>query len=399
MWPNSLSSNLPPFRTEEPTNLRQDITDELADHLATAIENERQSGADETLSWLAALERFGDPAEVARQLWFDAMKETIMRQRALLVLAALLVIAVFAANGIAWMAFQRLRDSNAELVARLNALSAQRSPSESAALLFELVKEGTDAAAVGYTVELLGDAVDADSPLTLHKTSDANGQTQFAPIRPGSYNYWISTPWKWRTDRLDLALLAGPALRRIECPATPPLKTNARINVVWPGKVNDRIALAMEFVPTNPKVRIGELNWNKETGFTVVRSLIGNAPSSIEPDGPGSDVWRLGAFKPSPAQSVDVDAYELTTVTPLRRGGKDGPTRSDFHPLARMEGSGFGQFTASSDKENSWLIEFPPQTVQAIEQWLEAAEKAEQSESAGTSPKVDPLRSKNSTDQ
>ena len=90
--PDDIAARLPAPREDEPRELRQDIADELADHLHCAVARERLR--DETLrgdndeALRAALDRFGDPAAVARRLWYDAMKERIMTQRARLLFSA-----------------------------------------------------------------------------------------------------------------------------------------------------------------------------------------------------------------------------------------------------------------------------------------------------------------------
>ncbi|MFO0900373.1 MAG: carboxypeptidase-like regulatory domain-containing protein [Pirellulales bacterium] len=387
MWPESLSSNLPPPHADEPVSLRQDIADELADHLAAALQDQRLRGADESTARQLVLQRFGDPSQVAQQLWVDAMKEPIMRQRALLVLAALLVVGVFAANGLAWMAFRQLRESNAALVARLEGFSAPRSPVESADLTFELVKEGSGAPAVGYGVELLGSAVDADSPLTLEQTSDARGHARFGPIRPGSYTYWVSAPWKWRTERQGLAILAGQTARRIECPPNPkpPQESHAKINVVWPGELNERLALACEFVPSTPRFSIGDVTWTKATGFRVVRDLNGKSPATVQgPHGSDRDEWLLGRFAEPPTQEMDADTYDLATFSVLRRTGRqDGPTRAGYQTIFQGEGSIFGQFAATAADEAVWTIEVPAHIATFSERELEAMDKEERVDSAG----------------
>ena len=59
--------------------------DELADHLACAYRRELLRGADPATARQRVLERFGDPAAVARRLWLDAMRGRIMSQRILVV--------------------------------------------------------------------------------------------------------------------------------------------------------------------------------------------------------------------------------------------------------------------------------------------------------------------------
>src|SRR5271163_3159145 len=80
----SLIALLPPPRDDEPASLRQDIIDELGDHLACAYNRELLRGADSSVARQRVLERFGDPAAMARRLWLDAMKDKIMAQRMLI---------------------------------------------------------------------------------------------------------------------------------------------------------------------------------------------------------------------------------------------------------------------------------------------------------------------------
>jgi hypothetical protein len=103
--PEDLTADLPAPRDDEPASLRQDIVDELRDHLECALVRELHTptsrgciSAEQTTQDAAherVLARFGNPASIARRLWWDAMKETIMNQRitvaALVVLAAMSV--------------------------------------------------------------------------------------------------------------------------------------------------------------------------------------------------------------------------------------------------------------------------------------------------------------------
>jgi hypothetical protein len=93
---------LPPRRPDEPAGLRQDIVDELSDHLACAYHRELLRGAESGAARARAWEQFGDPAAVARRLWLDAMKGKVMAQR--LLVAALLVFMAACAGtvGLAW---------------------------------------------------------------------------------------------------------------------------------------------------------------------------------------------------------------------------------------------------------------------------------------------------------
>ncbi len=86
-WREPIAQGLPRPHPDEPASLRRDIQDELADHLACAFAREMARTPDEPTARRAVLARFGDPRKLARRLWLDAMKETIMNQRILLACA------------------------------------------------------------------------------------------------------------------------------------------------------------------------------------------------------------------------------------------------------------------------------------------------------------------------
>lgn len=139
MSPEDLLADLPPVRDDEPSSLRQDIADELADHLECAVRREqmKSNGADDVER--RVLERFGNPRQISRRLWWLAMWSRIMSQRVLLgvslagnVAAVLLCVAVFWQVGRerelsierAVLA-QSLADQREELVAQQSDLKAQ----------------------------------------------------------------------------------------------------------------------------------------------------------------------------------------------------------------------------------------------------------------------------------
>ncbi len=77
--PEAFADSFPQPRNDEPASLRQDIADELADHLQNALRRQLLTTPDETSARLQVVDRFGDPQRLARQLWFEAMQEKIMR--------------------------------------------------------------------------------------------------------------------------------------------------------------------------------------------------------------------------------------------------------------------------------------------------------------------------------
>jgi hypothetical protein len=120
---DTLSALLPPARDDEPPTLRRDILDELGDHLACAYNREILRGASSQVARQRVLERFGDPAAVARRLWFDAMKGRIMAQRVLIATCLVVILACTATVGLAWHWMnheRRIRDRAAIEAIELN---------------------------------------------------------------------------------------------------------------------------------------------------------------------------------------------------------------------------------------------------------------------------------------
>lgn len=78
---DDLLADLPAPLDDEPSSVRRDIADELADHLACAYRREGLKGADDVQARQAVLQRFGDPRRIAYRLWFQALWGRIMWQR------------------------------------------------------------------------------------------------------------------------------------------------------------------------------------------------------------------------------------------------------------------------------------------------------------------------------
>src|SRR5262245_58401183 len=142
MTSDDLTADLPAPREDEPSTLRRDIADELADHLACAVRREqlkegqgdqpRGSRADvESDDWWAqptlrrGLERFGDPRAVARRLWCDHMRERIMAQRFTAIMAGVGAAACVAACLVLWQFVQDARAGQAASLAEMREFNAK----------------------------------------------------------------------------------------------------------------------------------------------------------------------------------------------------------------------------------------------------------------------------------
>ncbi|MEZ5940663.1 MAG: hypothetical protein R3C18_04680 [Planctomycetaceae bacterium] len=126
LTPEDLAAELPEPQPGEPENLRQDILDELADHLQCALSDEQRRMAcegrfeteeAEQIARGRVIERFGNPVQIACQLWWDAMWEKVMSQR---VQTISVVVGVLVVVGMFFLMWGELRNSRAQLNAQLD---------------------------------------------------------------------------------------------------------------------------------------------------------------------------------------------------------------------------------------------------------------------------------------
>jgi hypothetical protein len=202
-WPEDLAGALPARRDDEPPELRRRILAEVRDHLQTSFQRELFRSGDEVVARHNVLQRFGDPARLARKLWFDAMWEKIMLQRGMLVAMVVLVIVSFGSTGLAWYMMlqagqmnqallEQNRAVNERLLARMESLASRvpastASSSEWGALKIRVtLNSGDGAPAAGVKIQILGQAYTAGSSTQVDRTSGPNGVADFGLIRPGN---------------------------------------------------------------------------------------------------------------------------------------------------------------------------------------------------------------------
>jgi hypothetical protein len=214
---DQIASALPPEPGfEEPAGLRQDILDELTDHLHCAAARELRTAADESAAWRAAIERFGDPARIARTLWLHAMKERIMNQRlligtnvAMLLVAVILVAAVL----VALRQNQRFQESLMERVTALASAppagepAAMPAPTEVAAFSWPRVLVEVRDAEEPLSITISGEPYNPGERIALHG-EELDGRHVFGPMRPGKYRLHVVGPSNIRLRR-DLIVPPG----------------------------------------------------------------------------------------------------------------------------------------------------------------------------------------------
>jgi len=189
-WGDDTDEAFPPRHPREPGGLRQDILDEIADHLECAAEREAECGGEndtEDAAWGRVLERFGNPDAIARKLWWDEMRETVMREW--------IQTGVMVVVSIAVVVFMTLvmRQMNTANQAVLEALKSNATAVNPLVTLKVKVTRGTEDGppAEGVSVSVAGTAFGADR-VNFGGTTDAFGKAEFGPVQPGQYQFWLT---------------------------------------------------------------------------------------------------------------------------------------------------------------------------------------------------------------
>ncbi len=264
-----LTADLPSPRDDEPASLRQDIIDELADHLHCALQRElllgassvhlaslrrpspdvdggcpgnpeadasRSPGSREDIARQNVLRRFGNPAAIARRLWLDAMKERLMAQKLMTVMVTVAALACVAVTFFMWQALQVSREQQAALLAQQQAFSAkllgelqarQAAPAVTGVdgwgpLKIRLVS--AEGKPVAGKVDLEGTAINAgnDNKVSVDKSAGDDGIADFGLIPYGNYTMTVTIPAAMESHTETFMLSPGqPSERKFICPDQP----------------------------------------------------------------------------------------------------------------------------------------------------------------------------------
>jgi hypothetical protein len=271
-----LSALLPAPRDDEPASLRHDIIDELADHLTCAYHRELLRGTDPAAAKARTLQRFGDPAAVARRLWLDAMKGKIMAQR---ILIATCVIVMLVCLQVVNLISQRSSQSAAELtlanrriieylsqsqatnqemmrhLQSMDNAAQARQAMESCNVAFRLTLEMPDGPpATGFDVRFGRGYGDSYRPDDQSGTSDERGSVDFQVDLPGDWKFTISRTIgeaTWKTQGTVKFVAGGSALKFIVCPKVPPETSPVKIRVDWPADLAEKnLCVEAQFIYT-----------------------------------------------------------------------------------------------------------------------------------------------------
>jgi hypothetical protein len=243
----SLSAKLPPTRQDEPAQLRQDILDELSDHLTSAYNREILRGVESSVAHRRVLEQFGNPAALARRLWLEAMKGKIMTQRVVIGTCVLVTAVSLGLVGLIWQQSQRmvtlqLAEARArevqmrdQLRAMSEAIQHPRSPDWNPVRV-KLTEETPDGPPVAGAAIVLIRSFE-NPPKTIRKVSDTAGLADFGSINPGDYTLQInmgSENWSLQHSGSLNVQPGTDVTQSIICPKIPPLRAGVRVRCKWP---------------------------------------------------------------------------------------------------------------------------------------------------------------------
>ncbi|RLS57772.1 MAG: hypothetical protein DWH91_03725 [Planctomycetota bacterium] len=224
-----LSAQMPPPHDREPSHLRSDILDELQDHLNCAAEREQRrleiNGKSLPVEQIceAVVERFGDPASLARQLWWDAMRGRIMVQRTVLIAVTVGLLLVIGWMSLLARTLRSVIDENRQATAAiLNRISQER-PSEFVPVRFQLLEESLSHAPIqGQSVQLIRTGEQEGPELgSITETSNAEGRVDFGTLPYGMYRVTIQSGGGTYSGRTTLRP-GKPYEETILVPGTPP---------------------------------------------------------------------------------------------------------------------------------------------------------------------------------
>lgn len=313
---DDLTAALPAPREDEPPDLRRKIIAELRDHLHAAMQRELLLTGDADQAQQNVLSRFGDPARLARKLWYDAMWEKIMSQRMTLAALVLVVLVSVGSTGLTWFLvvqagqvnqalLEQNRAANDLMLAKLAALGNAHGGSgktmewNSLKVRLSFEKPG-GAPAVGFQVSLQGHLLDTGNVASLIRTTGPDGVADFGLVRPGQHAVNVESPWgEAINDRgiygQIITVLPGEAQTlEIACPSEPE-ETEVTIAVDWPDELAGRpLWLVCDFVRSPRKV--GGRSWSKIVDDGVRYVFVDPLGKLIAPDmqGTGNAQYRSG---------------------------------------------------------------------------------------------------------
>lgn len=318
-WHEAVADGLPTDPSPGTPELRNDILDELSDHLACAFQREMRRTDDETTAREAVIERFGDPRSIARQLWWDAVKERVMRDRILLVSVACAMLASIGASVVVYQAMVQGREANEAMMSKMLELSTKQGGTGivegwshlNLSVLYDRPgRPPAENVHVTVTGKLFNNSDDS-----LGSKTDSNGAARFGPIRPGVVKVKVTTDAYSMNGEKQYVLYPGTSRDvTIMCPEAELRTGKVRAAFEWPGEISgDDVLLQLELDDSYREV--DGWNWYRPGNVSFFVDTKGRALTCEKKEHNGFFVWvetkpRTDSFE------LPVGRYAFQTVVP-----------------------------------------------------------------------------------
>lgn len=271
-WHESIASGVPEDPTPGREGLRGEIIDELDDHLSCAMQRELRRTDDEAEARKAVLERFGDPRKVAWQLWWDAVKEKVMRDRIMLSAVALITLASLVVSVAALRAVQQGQQVNQAVLAKLAELPQSAAPptpeltGDWSMAVIRAVSDGDAQPMEGIAVQLRGHIFNASDIGELTEKTDKNGVAKIGPIKAGQYEFkaWANGHY---AEYQNFAFFPGRT-KEFTIVAPHPDRPTARVafQVISPDKLDTSDLVLQVYLSRADTVTLGSWRWIVQGG-------------------------------------------------------------------------------------------------------------------------------------
>ncbi len=267
--------------------LRQDIADELADHLELSTRAKQFGGLDEADAQQEALDAFGNPKKIAQQLYLAAMKGRLMRQNIQTAALVIMAVSVIVLGVMSWSALRTGQDgminamavNNQAMLDALAAMGRQESNEpistardmEWANVTIELVDEaGQPFDAEGYRLSILGDIINPGKEASSDHTLQEGNHHTFGPVRIGQHEVYVSTPGSGSWTRRLVTLWPGKDQHiQVHCPTPQTLRPAPTVQVDWPEDLTQTKLALMFYIDPQAKTKTGQDHWTTD-GLRVV---------------------------------------------------------------------------------------------------------------------------------
>ena len=322
MHADEISNRLPPLRDDEPATLRQNIVDEILDHMHVSLRRELLvNGGDEAGARQRVLDKFGNPQEIARRLWFQAMRSRIMTQRIAIGTSVFSVLVCVALVGMMGSLMREQQQANAALLERMATLipagvqpPSVRMPQKSL-LQIRIEPDTADGVSLekySASVQRLPDIEHPAASGVLSLSFDQAGVANCGYTEPGRFRATITTPWHERVvvdfdvqkdqDHLESITVPGRIAELT--------KVIFRIDDLPPELADKSIGLVMRLRPRGERI-VADRHW-KPNGwrwpvpmpmafFTSDLGLL----TTLEPDPAGSPPFYPNEWNLSLADSIE----------------------------------------------------------------------------------------------